>query len=198
VHSDRAFEEPGIVGENDASFATGDGLLVLKTVGADVTDAADSPSFVECSGTLGAVLKDGDAGLGRLLHDRIHPCGRSLEVDDHNRFGVGGHEARNLPGIQAESVVDLGQNRDAPETDNTGEAGNPAPSRNDNLIPRAHAESSERAFEGGTATGYGECVLYLQLVPQFVLELGRHRRLNVCGGAEKAVEQFAVDDRMDQ
>jgi len=161
-HAGRPLVEAGGRGQDHAALAGGDDLALLKAQVRNVRDRAGVAAPVGRSDALGVVLENPEAVLLRRLHDRGEVARNALVVHHQDALGAGRDAPGDLPGIKIQGLVDFGQHRLRAHAHDRGEAGNPAPDRQDYLVSGSDAEGAERDLERGGAAARAECIAHAE------------------------------------
>lgn len=189
-----AFVSAEVAGGDEAAFAGGHGLVVLKTEDGGVAPSAEAAPAVGGTGGFGDVFEDVEAAAVGVVDNRVKVGGDALEVNDEHGAGAGRGEAGNLGGVEAKGAVDLGEDGAGAGAHDGGEAGEPAPGGHDDFVAGADAPGGEDKLEGGGTAGDGEGVGHAEPGGELALEGGDHGRRRLRGIVAVMAEELAATE----
>ena len=166
-----AASERVVVGDDQAAFAGGHVLALLRAKAADGTEGADVLAVRFGVEGLGAVFDDREVVLAGQFHDRGHFAGVAEQVRDHDGFGFGadGSFDRLRSDVERDGL-DFGEDRDRALVEHRRERAHVGNGRRNNFVAWVGVEGSNGDVNGGGARGAGVGVLHAEFCCELLFQ----------------------------
>jgi len=162
-----------IIGDEDASLAGGDDLVLLKAKATCIAKGAQRLAPVRAAIALSDILDDAQAVPASDRHDLIHARRHAPHVHGDHRACPGGDLALQILRVEVQRGVDLGDDRHSAHRDDGRSRRHKGIRRQDDLIPWANVDAHQGSDECAGAAVDRQRVLAAQSLAVPLLNVPR-------------------------